>query len=85
MTASGGKDNIRGTINPGYDPTTLYNTILDNSGIIWFYRVADTGVISIKIPVGSNAKIDTESNQTPSSICVNECSGINIFIRQTNG
>lgn len=85
MTAKGGQDNIRGTINPGYDPTTLYNTILDNSGIIWFYRVADTGIISIKIPVGSNAKIDTESNQTPSSICVNECSGINIFIRQTQG
>lgn len=77
--------NIRGTLNPGFDPDTLYNTIIDQSGIIWFYRVADGGVISVKIPIGSNARIDTESDQKPSSICVNECSGINIYIRQTQG
>ena len=77
--------NIRGTLNPGFDPDTLYNTIIDQSGIIWFYRVADGGVISVKIPIGANARIDTESDQKPSSICVNECSGINIYIRQTQG
>ena len=85
ITESGIAGNIRGTISPGFDPETLYNTIIDQSGIIWFYRVADGGVVSIKIPIGSNAKIDTISDQKPSSICVNECSGINIFIQQTQG
>lgn len=85
--ASGGKGpaNIRGTINPGYDPTTLYNTIIDGGGLVWFYRVVDGGVISVKIPVTANAKIYTESDQTPSTICVNDCSSINIYIRQTSG
>ena len=85
LTESGSASNIRGTLSPGFDPETLYNTIIDQSGIIWFYRVADGGVISVKIPIGSNARIDTESDQKPSSICVNECSGINIFIQQTQG
>lgn len=84
-STSKGPANIRGTINPGYDPTTLYNTIIDGSGLVWFYRVVDGGVISVKIPVTANAKIYTESDQTPSTICVNDCSSINIYIRQTSG
>jgi len=81
-----GPDKITGTLNPGFDPATNYNTIIDGSGIIWFLRTIDgQGTISVKIPIGSNAKIQTESELTPSTICVNDCSGINIFIRQTQG
>ena len=81
-----GPDKITGTSNPGFDPVTNYNTIIDGSGQIWFLRQIDgQGRISIKVPIGSNAVIQTESDMTPSKICVNDCSGINIFIRQTQG
>jgi len=43
------------------------------------------GRISIKIPVGSNGKIETQTEGTPSIICINDCSSINIFIQQTQG
>ena len=81
-----GPDKITGTLNPGYDPVTMYNTLLDNSEYIWFLRVVDgQGRISIKIPVGNSARIETETEGTPSIICVNDCSDINIYIRQTQG
>jgi len=81
-----GPDKITGTLNPGYDPVTMYNTLLDNSEYIWFLRVVDgQGRISIKIPVGGNARIESETEGTPSIICVNDCSDINIYIRQTQG
>jgi len=81
-----GPDKITGTLNPGYDPVTLYNTMLDNSEYIWFLRLVDgQGRISIKIPVGGNARIESETEGTPSIICVNDCSSINIYIRQTQG
>lgn len=85
-TDVGGPDRITGTLNPGYDTATMYNTLLDNSEYIWFLRVVDgQGKISLKIPVGSNARIETETEGPPSIICVNECSSINIYIRQTQG
>ena len=80
-----GPDKITGTLNPGYDPATMYNTLLDNSEYIWFFRVVDgQGKISLKVPVGSNARIETQTEGPPSIICVNDCSNINIYIRQTS-
>ena len=79
-----GNDTITGTLNPGFDPKTQFNTILDTAGMIRFYREVN-GRISIKVPVGSNAKIETDIENRPNTICVNDCSGINIYIRQTQG
>lgn len=86
LKRAGGPDKITGTRNPGFDPATNYNTIIDGGGQIWFLRSIDgQGKISIKVPIGTNAVIQTETEMTPSKICVNDCSGINIFIRQTQG
>lgn len=81
-----GPDKITGTINPGFDEKTLYNTILEDSEGIVFLRIIDgQGKISLRIPAGSNARIETEAEPTKSIICVNDCSEINIYIRQGNG
>jgi hypothetical protein len=81
-----GPDKITGTINPGFDEKTLYNTILEDSEGIVFLRIIDgQGKISLRIPAGSNARIETEAEPTKSIICVNDCSDINIYIRQGNG
>lgn len=79
--------NIKGTLNPGFDPVTLYNTIIeDGAGQVIFLRIVDgQGKISLKIPAGANAKIETEVEPTKSIICLNDCSNINIYIRQNNG
>ena len=81
---STGKDIITGTLNPGFDPKTQFNTILDSSGQIWFYREVN-GRISIRVPVGSSARIETDIENRSNIICVNDCSNINIYIRQTQG
>ena len=79
-----GPDKITGTLNPGYDPKTMYNTIIEEGRGILFLRMVDgQGTISLRIPAGNNARIETETVGTPSVICVNDCSGINIYIRQT--
>lgn len=79
-----GPDKITGTINPGYDPQTMYNTIIEDGRGILFIRVVDgQGKISIRVPAGSNAKIESIVEGPNSIICVNECEGINIYIRQT--
>ena len=83
-TKSTGKDIITGTLNPGFDPKTQFNTILDSSGQIWFYREVN-GRISIRVPVGSSARIETDIENRSNIICVNDCSNINIYIRQTQG
>ena len=79
--------NIKGTLNPGFDPVTQYNTIIEEgSDSILFLRIVDgQGKISLRIPAGANAKIETEVEPTKSIICVNDCSSINIYIRQNNG
>ena len=79
-----GSDTITGTLASGFDPKTQFNTIIDNSGTIWFYREVN-GRISIKVPVGSNARIETDIENKSNIMCVNDCSGINIYIRQTQG
>lgn len=81
-----GPDKITGTLNPGYDPVTMYNTIIEDGRGILFIRVIDgQGKVSIRIPAGSDARIETETEGPPSIICVNDCSDINIYIRQTQG
>ena len=79
-----GVDIITGTLASGFDPKTQFNTIIDRSGFIWFYREVN-GTISVKVPVGSNARLETDIENRTNVICVNECSGINIYIRQTQG
>ena len=81
-----GPDKITGTANPGYDSTTLYNTIIEDGQGILFLRIVDgKGKISLTIPAGSNARIQTDAEPQQSVICVNDCSDINIFIKQGNG
>jgi hypothetical protein len=83
-TDVGGPDKITGTLNPGYDPVTMYNTIIQDG--ILFLRVVDgQGKISLRIPAGANARIETETEGPSSIICVNDCSNINIYIRQKTG
>jgi hypothetical protein len=79
-----GVDIITGTLASGFDPKTQFNTIIDRSGFIWFYREVN-GTISVKVPIGSNARLETDIENKTNVICVNDCSGINIYIRQTQG
>ena len=74
--------NIVGT-KPGLDPDTQYNTIVDDSGQIWFYRQV-TGIISIKLPINANASIRTITDEKESLITVGDGESVNIIIRQTN-
>lgn len=76
---------IRGTLAPGFDPQTSFNTIIDQgAGDIWFYR-DNNGIISIRIPISSQATIDTEVDGKTGQIIVNGGGSINIIIRQTSG
>lgn len=77
-------DIITGTLASGFDPKTQFNTVIDRSGFIWFYREVN-GTISVKVPIGSNARLETDIENRTNVICVNDCSGINIYIRQTQG
>ncbi len=83
-SSAGGFDqvNISGTV-PGLDPNTQYNTIIDDSGQIWFYRQV-SGIISIKLPIDTNARIETITDEKESVILVGDGESVNIIIRQTN-
>ena len=61
---------IEGT-QPGLDPDTQYNTIIEDTGFIWFYRQVN-GIISIRIPIDSNAYINTVTDQKESIITVGD-------------
>ena len=74
--------NITGTV-PGFDKDSQYNTIVDASGQIWFYREV-TGIISIKMPISANASISTITDEKESLITVGDGEAINIIITQTN-
>jgi len=73
---------VKGT-SPGFDKDTQYNTIVDDSGQIWFYREV-TGIISIKLPIEANASINTITDEKESSITVGDGEAINIIITQVN-
>ena len=75
--------NITGTLNPGFDPQTGYNTVVD-SEYIWFYR-ENNGKISLKVDPSATYLIVTQPDGTASRICVNACGGSEIIIRQTGG
>jgi|TARA_B100000959_G_C14989897_1_gene627342 hypothetical protein len=73
---------ITGTA-PGFDKETQYNTIIDDSGQIWFYRQVQ-GIISIKLPIEANARIQTITDEKESVIIVGDGQAINIEIVQVN-
>jgi len=73
---------ITGTA-PGLDKDTQYNTIIDDSGQIWFYRQVQ-GVISIKLPIEANARIYTVTDERESVIKVGDGEAISIEILQVN-
>ena len=73
---------ITGTT-PGFDKETQYNTIIDDSGQIWFYRQVQ-GIISIKLPIEANARIYTVTDEKESVIKVGDGGAINIEIVQVN-
>ena len=76
--------NITGTLNPGYDPDTGYNTIIEPN-YVWFYR-ENNGVISLRLDTAGQYQITTIPEGKQSIICVNACDGGNIiFIKQGGG
>jgi len=75
--------NITGTLNPGFDPQTGYNTVVD-SDYVWFYR-ENNGKISLRVDPSATYLIVTQPDGTASRICVNACGGSEIIIRQTGG
>jgi len=75
--------NITGTLNPGFDPQTGYNTVVE-SEYIWFYR-ENNGKISLRVDPSATYLIVTQPDGTASRICVNACGGSEIIIRQTGG
>ena len=81
--SSGGFDsvNITGTV-PGFDKDTQYQTIVEDTGQIWFYRQV-TGIISIRLSDQANATINTITDEKESLITVGDGESINIIIRQT--
>ena len=74
--------NITGT-GPGFDKESQYNTIIDDSGQIWFYREV-TGIISIRLPIEVNASIRTITDEKESLITVGDGEAVSIIITQTN-
>ncbi len=74
--------NIVGT-SLGFDKTTQYNTIIDESaGQIWFYREVN-GIIDIRIPIESSVKIESENEGVTNSIIVNDGDSVVIIIKQS--
>ena len=73
---------IEGTA-PGFDKDSQYNTMVDDSGQIWFYREV-TGIISIKLPISANARIETITDEKESVITVGDGESVNIIITQVN-
>ena len=72
---------IEGTL-IGFDKDTQYQTIVEDTGQIWFYRQV-TGIISIRLSDQANATINTITDEKESLITVGDGESINIIIRQT--
>ena len=64
---------------PGWEGQ--YNTIVQDTGYIWFYRQVD-GIISIRVPIDANVYLRTETDQKESVITVGDGSGAIIEILQ---
>ena len=81
--SAGDAGDIVGTSAPGFDKDTQYNTIIDQgAGQIWFYREIN-GIISIKVPIGSNVTLDTENEGKRNNIIVGDGQSVVIIIRQS--
>jgi len=79
---SGEQGDIVGTTAPGFDKETQYNTIIDQgAGQIWFYRDVN-GVVSVRIPIGTNATLETENEGRKNNIIVGDGQSVIIIIRQ---
>ena len=67
----------------GCDKETQYNTIIDQGmGQIWFYREVQ-GVISARIPIGSNTTLETTNEDKKTVITVGDGSNVIIIINQS--
>jgi len=81
LSSSGGSGDIVGTA-LGFDKNTQYNTIIDQgAGQIWFYREVN-GVISVRIPIGSNTTVESENEGKKNLISVGDGQSVIIIIRQ---
>ena len=79
---AGASSDIVGTI-LGFDKNTQYNTIIDQGmGQIWFYREVN-GVISVRIPIGSNTTIESENEGKQNLISVGDGQSVVIIIKQS--
>ena len=75
-----GVDKITGTL-AGLDPTTQFNT-LSLDGKVYFFRQV-TNTASIRVVSGTSARIEVyDSNLKDTIICLNDCEGTTIIIRQ---
>ena len=73
--------NIIGTA-LGFDKNTQYNTIVDEgAGQIWFYREVN-GIISVRIPIDTNARIESNNEDIQNLITVGDGESVIIIIRQ---
>jgi len=67
----------------GFDKETQYNTIIDKgAGQIWFYRDVN-GVISARIPVGSNTTLESTNEGKRNVITVGDGQSVVIIINQS--
>jgi len=73
---------IEGTA-PGFDKDSQYNTMVDDTGQIWFYREV-TGIISIRLPISANARVQTITDEKESIIKVGDGQSVSIIITQVN-
>ena len=66
----------------GFDKDTQYNSIIDTGmGQIWFYREVN-GIISVRIPIGSNTTLRSENEGKENLITVGDGQSVVIIIRQ---
>ena len=67
----------------GFDKETQYNSIIDTGmGQIWFYREVN-GVISARVPIGSNTTLESTNEDKKTVITVGDGSSVIIIINQS--
>ena len=67
----------------GFDKETQYNSIIDQgAGQIWFYRDVN-GVISARIPIGSNTTLESTNEGKRNVITVGDGQSVIIIINQS--
>ena len=67
----------------GFDKETQYNSIIDTGmGQLWFYREVN-GVISARVPIGSNTTLESENEGKKTVITVGDGQSVIIIIKQS--